>query len=272
MGKWKKRVGIVFAAYSSLFGISKTVTFVLPFTKGCLDNVGVSVGIGVIGLLIGLWRLQKPTNVSWKVATTDTTIDVCFGDIFDQDGIRLIPVNDYFDSKLGKPVAAKSLHGQLIERGFGGHPDAFDRSVDAELANVPFSVVTTVNGKNKAYPIGTTAMVEAAKGQYLLFALSKSDPIDHKATADVPQMFAALASAWNRARVESNGETVNVPLIGTGQSGVDMPTREALNSLILSIVTATKAKRVAGRIRVVLYDDRKDAIDLRDVKTYWSAQ
>ncbi|TPG51435.1 hypothetical protein EAH75_04550 [Rhodanobacter glycinis] len=219
-----------------------------------------------------MWRLRKPTSVSWKVATTDSTIEVCFGNLFDQDGIRLIPVNDYFDSKLGKPVAPKSLHGQLIERGFGGHPDAFDRSVDAELAKTSFSVITTAQGKDKVYPVGTTAMVEAAKERYLLFALAKSDPIDHKATADVPQMFVALAAAWHRARAESNGETVNVPLVGTGQSGVDLPTREALNALILSIITATKAKRVAGRIRIVLYDDRKDAVDLRDVKKYWSVQ
>lgn len=272
MGKWKKRGGIVFAAYSTLFGISKTVTFVLPLTKDWLDKVWVSGLIGVAGLLLGLWRLKKPNSVSWKVATTDTTMEVCFGDLFKQDGIRLIPANEYFDTKLGKPVAPKSLHGQLIKRGFGGHPDALDRQLATELARVSFSVIPTDLGKDKAYPIGTTAMIEASKERYLLFALAKSDPVDHKANADVPQMFAALAGALNRARVESNGEPVNVPLVGTGQSGVDLPTREALNAVILSIITATKAKRVTERIRIVLYDDRKDSVDLRDVKAYWSTQ
>jgi hypothetical protein len=239
-------------------------------TKAWLDSGWASSLIAVIGLGLGIWRLKKPARVSWKIATSGTEIEVCLGDLFQQDGVRLIPVNNYFDSKLGSAVAPKTLHGQLIARGFGGHPDAFDRSIEQQLAQVSSVKTDRVEGKDRAYPVGTTAMVEADKARYLLFALSTSDPVTNKAVADVPQMFTALAAAWTRGRNESNGETLNVPLVGTGQSGVDLPTREALNAVILSIITANREKRLADRVRVVLFHDRDADLDLRDVRKYWS--
>jgi len=82
-------------------------------------------------------------------------------------------------------------------------------------------------------------------------------------------MWGALHELWQRARIESGGHAVNLPLIGGGLSGVGLPTRDLLNLIILSAVTETKSKEVTQRIRIVLHRDRFDDLDLMDVKQYW---
>ena len=82
-------------------------------------------------------------------------------------------------------------------------------------------------------------------------------------------MWIALHELWQRVRVESGGHAVNLPLVGSGLSGLGLPTRDLLNLIILSAITETKSKEVTQRIRIVLHRDRFDDLDLRDVKKHW---
>jgi len=229
--------------------------------------------LGVVLLIsvgFGLKTVWKPSKIALPVANCATCLEIVFDDLFAQDGIRAIAVNEYFDSKIGKPVSPRSLHGLLITNCFGGHPQSFDTQLAAELTGIPSSSEPLkVDGKNVRYPIGTTAMVSANSDQYLVFALTHSDPITCKARADVTMLWNAVNALWKRARVECNGLPLNVPLIGSGPSGLGLPTRDLLNLIILSAITETKSQEVTKRIRIVLHRDRFDDLDLRDVKAYW---
>ncbi len=89
----------------------------------------------------------------------DTTINVEFGDLFEAEGGKAVAVNEFFDSRLGEPVARRSLHGQLIERKFQDDSERFDKLVAEELRNKPFEEVERTGGNNKRYEIGTTAVI-----------------------------------------------------------------------------------------------------------------
>jgi hypothetical protein len=78
-----------------------------------------------------------------------------------------------------------------------------------------------------------------------------------------------LHKLWQRARIESGGHEINLPLVGSGLSGLGLPTRDLLNLIILSAITETKAKEVTQKIRIVLHRDRFEDLDLRDVKKHW---
>jgi hypothetical protein len=82
-------------------------------------------------------------------------------------------------------------------------------------------------------------------------------------------MWVALNDLWQRVRIESGGYAVNLALVGSGLSGLGLPTRDLLNLIILSAITETKAKEVTQRIRIVLHRSRFDDLDLRDVKQHW---
>ena len=82
-------------------------------------------------------------------------------------------------------------------------------------------------------------------------------------------MWRALHKLWRRARIECGGHPLNLPLVGSGLSGLGLPTRDLLNLLILSAITETKATEITQTIRVVLRRDRFEHVDLREVKAHW---
>jgi hypothetical protein len=57
-------------------------------------------------------------------------------------------------------------------------------------------------------------------------------------------MWRAMHKVWERARVESGGHPLNLPLVGSGLSGLGLPTRDLLNLIVLSAITETKASEV----------------------------
>jgi hypothetical protein len=265
---WKTS-GYIFTAFSVLFTIIKGITHFIPGFK--IEGPTAFVIVILVSLCFGLKKVWKPSTVDIKVANTNTIIEVLFGDIFTQDGIRAIAVTEFFDSKLGKPVSDKSLHGIFIKKCFGGHSEPFDKQVEVELRGVTSTNVAKSEGKSKRYPIGTSALITANQDQYLAFAFAKADPNTCKAYSDVTMMWVALNQLWQRVRIESGGHPFNLPLVGSGLSGLGLPTRDLLNLIILSAITETKAKQITPKIRIVLHRDRFDDLDLREVQANWKA-
>jgi hypothetical protein len=257
-----------FTSFSVLSTLGQGIDFFVPGIelKGKFA-LWIVIAISAVYALKKIW---KPSQIEICVANCNTTIEVVFNDLFKQDGIRAIAVNEFFDSKLGRPVSDKSLHGIFIHKCFGGHPEPFDKQLADQLKTVQGKEVPDkVEGKTKSYPIGATALILANQDKYLCFALAKSNPQDCKAFSDVTMMWQALNDLWKRARSEANGYPINLPLVGSGLSGIGLPTRDLLNLIILSAITETKAKPITDKIRIVLHRDRFEELDLRNVKKYW---
>ncbi|MBI4027121.1 MAG: hypothetical protein HY360_19200 [Verrucomicrobia bacterium] len=203
------------------------------------------------------------------VKQSNVSVEVAFGDIFECDGITAIPVGEFFESEFGLPVARNSLHGIFIQRCFGGHPQAFDEQVTNQLAGVRSTQIKKEQGKTARFPIGTTALLEAAGKHYLAFAFTHADPKTCKAYADVPQMFEALSGLWKCARTHMNGNALNVPLVGSGSSGVGFSAVDLLYILLLSFADESRRELITQKLRIVLTWDRFDEIDLRQLKKSW---
>lgn len=263
-------LGQAFLAFSVLWTSTECLSYFVPGFD--VKGIFPLAGILLISLFWASFQVWKPSKVEIKVAHTNTTLEVLFGDLFEQDGYRAIAVNEFFDSELGKPVSDTSLHGLFLKKCFGGHPEPFDKQVDEQLANVERTEVEKSAGKKIRYPIGSCAMVTVDDDRYLCFALCKTDPDDCKASADVSMLWDALHYLWQCARVETGGRSLNLPLVGSGLSGIGLPTRDLLNLIVLSVITETKQNQITPRIRVVLTRDRFDDIDLREVKQYWGVK
>lgn len=260
LGNW-------FSAFSVLFTLAKAITHFVP---GVVIEGPVALTAAVlISLGFALWKVWKPSRVEIRIAHTNTCIEIAFGDLFEKEGLRAVAVNDFFDSELGKPVSPNSLHGIFLKKCFGGHPESFDRQVDQQLAQLRGGQTEKKQGKSVRFDIGTTAVVTCNDDRYLLFAFAKSDEATCKVKADVTDMWIALHGLWERARIESGGTPLNLPLVGSGLSGVGLPTRDLLNLIVLSAITATKARQITTKVRIVLHRDRFDDLDLRDVQKHW---
>lgn len=262
-----KTGGYVFTAFSVIFTLVKAITHFVPTIK--IEGPTALTIATLISVSFGLKKVWKPSKIEVQIANSNTIIEVLFGDLFEQSGIRAIAVNEFFDSKIGKPVSDKSLHGIFLQRCFGGHPEPFDKQVDAQLIEYESREVTKNDGKTKCFPIGSNALIAVNTDRYIVFALSKTNPETCKAYSDVTMMWVALHELWQRARIESGGHEINLPLVGSGLSGLGLPTRDLLNLIILSAITETKSQEVTQRIRIILHRDRFEDLDLRDVKKHW---
>lgn len=265
-----KTANHVFIAFSVMFTLVRGLTYFVPGIeiKGFIP-LGVIIFISIGYAFKQVW---KPCKIEIKVSNSNTIIEVVFGDLFQQDGIRAIAVNDFFDSKLGVPVSDTSLHGMFLKKCFGGHPESFDKEVDEQLKNVESIECEKIEGKTKSFPIGSSVLILVNKDRYLMFAFAKTDPKTCKAYSNVTMLWDSLNQLWQRARIESGGHPLNLPLVGSGLSGLGLPTHDLLNLIILSAITETKAKPVTQRIRIVLPKGRFEDLDLRDVKQHWEAK
>jgi hypothetical protein len=266
-GQPKKLLVHTFGSFSMVFTVVKAITHFFPNAK--IDGAGPLSVILAGCILYGLVEVWKPSQTQIHVTNCDCVIEVLFGDLFEQDGLRAIAVTEFFDSELGRPVSDKSIHGIFLRRCFGGRSEAFDAELATELEGVPSTYVPKIDGKQRCYPIGTTALITVNADRYIVFAFAKTEPETCKAFSDVELMWRALHDLWQRVRTEANGYPVNLPLVGSGLSGLNLPTRDLLNLIILSALTETKARQITQKIRIVLHQSRFKDVDLRDVKKHW---
>lgn len=257
----------IFTCFSVLFTIVKVTVQFFPTLR--IEGSRPLLLLAVISLGWGTKKVWKPSKALIRVANCNTTIEVLFGDIFEQDGIKALAVSEFFDSTIGKPVSDKSLHGMFIKRCLGGHSETFDTQVAEELKDTESTEVEKAEGKTRCYRIGTTAVVKINDECYIVFALTHADPKTLKTSSDVELMWRALHKLWQRARNECGGHPLNVPLVGGGLSGLGLPTGDLLNLLMLSAITETKTSEITQTIRIVLHRSRFEDIDLRDVKQQW---
>lgn len=198
--KWKT-ITYIFTCFSVLFTIVKAVTQFFPSIK--IAGPAPLIAAIVISCGWGLWKVWKPSKTTIKIAHSSTCLEIIFGNLFAQDGIRAIGVSEFFETQLGQPVSDKSLHGAFLKRHFSGYQDSIDKQLERQLANEPHTEVhDKVEGKTLCYQIGATALIKANENRYILFALSKTNHANCKVYSDVELMWRALHKLWQRARAE----------------------------------------------------------------------
>ena len=210
----------------------------------------------ISGLIYAAFANRYLNEINIPIKHTNSEINIQFGDIFKTDGVRVTAVNEFFDSELGVPVSEKSLHGMLISKCFGGHSETFDKIVSEQLKEISSDYMEErKHGKKYKYPIGSSVEFIADGNRYLCFALTHTDINTSKAYADVSVLWKALNGLWNKARVVLSGDSLSIPLIGNGLSGIGLPPKDLLMLLILSIITESKKQVIGNCINIILHKE-----------------
>ncbi len=222
----------------------------------------------LVSIVIAVISVYPKKSVKFDLTNTNTKVVIEFGDLFKVEGYKVIPVNEYFDSVIGKPVSPKSLHGFFIEKILGGHTSILDHAVNQQLAGRALSTSQRSEGKKIKYELGTTITLRHNQSEYFLFALCNSDD-DCKATCTPSLMLKALEGLWEKVRIEGNGFDINLPLVGNGLSGVGLPPSQLLQLTLMSLLKYTKERELSTTIRIVLLEDIFRKIDLDLIKNNW---
>ncbi|MCF8000476.1 MAG: DUF6430 domain-containing protein [Halanaerobiales bacterium] len=219
-------------------------------------------------IIVGLYRVFPKDEIQFFLKNTNTKIKIKFGDVFEEDTNIAIAVNEFFDSKIGKPVSPKSLHGIIIKEILGNKKEIFDKAVKEELKNKEYIKVNRKIGKIKKYDIGTTVPLKFRDQKYFLFALSKTDE-NHKAYSNAKLLLKSLDGLWRKTRVESNGMPLSIPLVGTGLSGIGLPPMQIIELILISILSASKKQEITSEIKLVISPVFFEKVNLNLINQYW---
>ena len=259
-----------FATYGALWlAVESMSAFFASIEPAGLAGYSALLVLAVLG---GLWRAWPTKRIEFQIPASDSWLEIRHGNIFEGEGVVVIPVNEYFDGELGDHVSENSLHGQFIKEVLGGQSKSFFDLTGKALAGVmpEEAGVARSGGQCDRYAIGTVARIDVNDRRYLLAALSRTDLLSLKASATVQDLWTCLAGVWKGVYEYSNGQPVRIPLIGSGLSGIGLPAGNLVEIIVTSFLCHTKQKKVADGVTLVLPRRLAGHVDLDSIKRSWT--
>lgn len=232
----------------------------------CLAIVFLILLIGIYAFI--WWKANHKTNISLKVQGTN--VEVRFGDIFKADGLKVIPFNEYYDTIVDdKIISSNSLHGQYIRKHAGVTAgelrELFDN--DPGLRNHIAGVdMQRSCGSQTAYELGTIYK----HNDYLLLAFTKFDS-SNRAYLDNKLLWNCLINMWKNIDVVHNGQSIYLPLLGTGITRLkemNLNEQQLLELLLVSLRLSGVKFNWNVKVTIIVYSGNQDMIDLHSLSTY----
>jgi len=208
-------------------------------------------------------------SVSFDLPTTGTKIAIRYGDLFAQPTDWLIGVGEFFDSNVGQVVSKNSLHGKLINNTYNGNAAVFRSLVDEALVGAKATPTARPIQPKLKYDIGTTAVLANGPHKVFLVAMSRTDLQTSKASSDVSTLWQALGGALASVRIHGNGDPLSLPLIGNGQSSVNIEPQHLLRLIALALVDYGRKVGLPKQVSIIVPEDCFEALDIREIRRDW---
>lgn len=199
-----------------------------------------------------------------------TQLKIEKGDIMNANGIRVIPVNEYFDTHLGDGIIKESsLHGQLLSMYTNRIPELrklIDGQLD-KLESLPSNRVRTlVPGlPQKRYPLGTCVRLFIDGNSYLLVATTRFNANEHVdvSAEEFPEV---IRKMFNGIEQLHDGNAVYVPLVGSGISGYELTNMQILNTIVQAAHNANRLSLTNGLHLYIYNDEQMKSINLNIIE------
>ena len=244
------------AAISTLVTI---VSFCAPLPNGWLWRLGslITFLAVLIGLFLYDWYEANQTCHA-EIKINGTNVKVYVGDIFDQEGLKVIGVNNYIDLIPDDIVLSTStLHGKFML----SHQGELDELTTA-IANSTtlYSESGGSRSDQQSYACGSCLLYQ----DYVLAVLTKFDP-QNKAYSSIQEYVQFWMTFWENIDTLYNSRTLNIPLMGAGQTrfrGTKPKKQELLEIALWTLKESGFRNNYADRsINFVIYSGDAPDID-----------
>lgn len=220
--------------------------------------------------LIATILVWPKSSVSLKLSET-VKANVFYGDIFSKNGIVVIPVNDYFDTIVDNQiVSSNTLHGSFINKVFSDDISDLNAQINSSLSDTkPLENNHDRKLGNKLrYPLGTVASVKKDGKIYFLVAFTRFNQ-NNRAEVTKAEFQQVIYSLFDYVEQYSQGFKLNVPLIGSGHSGVNIPKQKLLEFLVFAIQLNDKLTLING-VDIIILKSLKKELNLNLLKYNYS--
>ena len=210
----------------------------------------------VISIIWGLRILRKTESTTLKLNKA-TDIHIKYDDLFNTDGIKVIPVNEYFDTHVGDGIISpNSLHGQFIRRYFNGREDELSDKIKEQLKrHNPYDRKRGRNVKlqlpENKYELGTSIRISDGTNCFILVALTRFNEYEHVDVKEEEYIPIVQKMFYYIEQLNDN-RSVCVPLVGSGQSGFNRSHMQLLNSMLLAAHNSSRLALNKG-LHIILH-------------------
>ncbi|WP_193763712.1 macro domain-containing protein [Hafnia paralvei] len=259
-----------FSDYTST--ISTIFSLLLIFIDIPTEN---KITLGVIFLFIlsllyfGIW-LKSNNLMEVNLDVEGSIVTVKAGDLFQQDGFKVIAFNEYFDTQVDDNIIShKSLNGLYIDN----HLSDSIPDLDERISNFKFDEdeILEVNhqrkmGKKQKYSLGTIFVNE----DYLLTAFSKFDD-KNRAFLTMPDYLGFLINFWDKVNSIYAQKSVSVPIFGSGITRIkehkNISDEDLLKIMLWTFRISEMRFKFPAKLTIVIHNDKIDKINLLDIKS-----
>lgn len=249
----------LFEAVMAIGGLS--LTDILPVPTDFTQRVIVCfVVVAAISVICGVRRYYGSKNgINIEIAGNEVNIIV--DDLFKQDGIKLIPFNEFFDTKVDDIVISEnSLNGQYVEH--HANKQVLNQVISSDTKTTlpgPFEA-----GGRKRYPLGTIKLCE----DYALLALTHMDDFN-RAYLSFDQYEQCLLNMWIELDRVYAGKQVVIPLLGSGITRFkgQKPSEDDLLRCMLCTLSMSGCKFKSG-VLIALAKNSAARMRLYDINDY----
>lgn len=225
------------------------------------------LGLGLLYVYIWWW-LGNLRNIDIDIESSTVTIKE--GDLFSEDGFKVISFNEYFDTKVDeKIISSKSLNGEFLKK----HLSCSINELDQRISNYRFEEselkgenLTRVDGKLQRYTPGTIYVHD----DFLLTAFAKFDE-QNRAWLTMPDYLEFLLNFWDKVNKIYAQKSVSVPIFGSGITRIkehkNISDEELLKIMLWTFRISEMRFKYPAKLTVIIHSGKIDRINLLDIKS-----
>lgn len=229
--------------------------------------IGFALVLFIIYLVIW-WRANSLKEVTIKIDGTSVTVKS--GDIFNEEGLKAIAFNEYFDTVVDNTlISERSLNGIFL----GSKLNGTIPELDAEIERHPFEEgeilqqgVPRTAGKTVKFRLGTIFV----KDDFLLTAMSKFDS-SNRANLTMPEYLEFLINFWDRVNKVYAQRSVVTPIFGSGITRIrghrNISDEDLLKIMLWTFRISEMRFKYPAKLTIIVHASKIDQVNLLDLKS-----
>nr|WP_315496865.1 macro domain-containing protein [uncultured Rhodoferax sp.] len=199
-----------------------------------------------------------------------STVLVKVGDLFQQDGLKAIAFNEYFDTQVdNKIISDTSINGIFVTKYLGMPVPELDKHIEnCDLINgeILEENSSRSQGKKKKYRLGTICVYK----DYLLTAFARFDD-QNRASLTMPEYLEFMINFWDRVNSVYALKSVSTAIFGSGITRIkghkNISDEDLLKIMLWTFRISEMRFKFPAKLTIVIHQDKISQINLLDIKS-----
>lgn len=268
-----KRIRSKFWGYFSI--ISAVLSFVLLFNIfPCISesyryHVFIACLMVFAIIYLAIWyRFNFMKKITIDIDGSNVILKA--GDLFEEKGLKVIPFNEYFDTKVdNKIISEYSLNGVFINEHLSKSIQELDEFIIENCDSddiIGKEIERKSGGKEIKYKLSSSVVYE----DYILTAFSKFNE-NNEAILTMPEYMEFLINFWDRINRIYAQRSVSVPIIGSGITRIkehkNISDEDLLKIMLWTFKLSEYRFKYPAKLTIVIHEEKMDRINLLDVSS-----